>query len=106
MRCVASKTPKKWTIWLAWAEYWYNTSYHSASHETPFKILFGRDPPHLVHYGHQVTPVSQVEEYLEERDNRLKELKRHLTRAQQLMKRQADNHRRDVQFEVGDKVYL
>lgn len=55
--------------------------------------FYGKDPHHLVHYGHQVTPVSQVEEYLEKRDNQLKELKEHLIKSQELMKRQANTHR-------------
>ncbi|KAI0510851.1 hypothetical protein KFK09_011461 [Dendrobium nobile] len=73
---------------------------------TPFKVLYGRDPPHLVHYNHSSTPVSAVDQHLKERDQVLEELKRHLLRAQQLMKKQADGKRRDIQFAVGDKVYL
>ncbi|PKU74578.1 hypothetical protein MA16_Dca003781 [Dendrobium catenatum] len=73
---------------------------------TPFKVLYGRDPPHLVHFGSSRTPVSSVEEYLEERDRVLEELKRHLLRAQQIMKKQADGHRKDIQFEAGEKVFL
>ncbi len=102
LRCFVSDTPKQWAKWLAWAEYWYNTSYHTASQTTPFKILYGRDPPHLVHYGHQKTPVTLVDQYLEDRDRILEELKRQLSRAQQIMKKQADGHRRDVMFAVGD----
>ncbi|KAI0523375.1 hypothetical protein KFK09_005770 [Dendrobium nobile] len=106
LRCFASETPRKWAKWLPWAEYWYNTSYHSASQMTPFKVLYGRDPPHLVHYGKGHTPVSSVEQYLEERDQVLEELKKHLERAQQIMKKRADTHRRDIQYEVGEKVFL
>ncbi|PKU62420.1 putative mitochondrial protein [Dendrobium catenatum] len=73
------------------AEYWYNTSFHSGSQMTPFKVLCGRDPPHLVHFGRSSsTPNSS----------------RHLLRAQQIMKKQADGHRKDIQFEVGEKVFL
>ncbi|KAI0500090.1 hypothetical protein KFK09_018298 [Dendrobium nobile] len=106
LRCFVSDTPKQWAKWLAWAEYWYNTSSHSATKMTPFKVLYGRDPPHLVHYSHQSTPVSAVDQHLKERDQVLAELKRHLLRAQQIMKKQADSKRRDIQFGVGDKVYL
>ncbi|KAI0525242.1 hypothetical protein KFK09_004635 [Dendrobium nobile] len=106
LRCFVSETPKQWAKWLAWAEYWYNTSFHSATKMTPFKVLYGRDPPHLVHYNHRSTPVSAVDQHLKERDQILEELKRHLLRAQQLMKKQADGKRRDIQFTVGDKVYL
>ncbi|KAI0502429.1 hypothetical protein KFK09_017378 [Dendrobium nobile] len=106
LRCFASETPRKWAKWLPWAEYWYNTSYHSASQMTPFKVLYGRDPPHLVHYEKGNTAIFSVEQYLEERDQVLEELKKHLGRAQQIMKKRADTHRRDIQFEVGEKVFL
>ncbi|KAI0497126.1 hypothetical protein KFK09_023454 [Dendrobium nobile] len=106
LRCFVSETPKLWAKWLSWAEYWYNTSFHSASQMTPFKVLYGRDPPHLVHFGSSSTPVSSVEEYLEERDRVLEELKRHLLRAQQIMKKQADGHRKDIQFAAGERVFL
>ncbi|PKU83997.1 putative mitochondrial protein [Dendrobium catenatum] len=61
LRCFVSETPKLWAKWLSWAEYWYNTSFHSASQMTPFNVLDGRDPPHLVHFGSSSTPVSSVE---------------------------------------------
>ncbi|KAI0501535.1 hypothetical protein KFK09_016480 [Dendrobium nobile] len=72
---------------------------------TPFKVLYGRDPPHLVHFGSNSILVFSAE-YLEERESVLKELKRHLLRAQQIMKKQADGHRRHIQFEVGERVFL
>ncbi|KAI0520044.1 hypothetical protein KFK09_007509 [Dendrobium nobile] len=106
LRCFVSETPKQWAKWLVWAEYWYNTSFHSATKMTPFKVLYGRDPPHLVHYSHSSTPISAVDQHLKERNQVLEELKRHLLRAQQLMKKQADGKRRDIQFAVGDKVCL
>lgn len=82
--------------WLAWAKYWYNTSCHTATQTTPFKILYGRDPPHLVYYAQSSTLVSQVDQYLEELDRILEELKRHMSKAQQIMKKQVGGHRRDV----------
>ncbi|XP_020684289.1 uncharacterized protein LOC110100909 [Dendrobium catenatum] len=77
-----------------------------AEQMTPFKVLYGRDPPHLVQFGSNSTLVSSVEEYLEERECVLKELKRHLLRAQQIMKKQADGHRMGIQFEVEERVFL
>jgi len=43
-----SADPLKWSKALPWAEYWYNTSYHISAAMTPFKALYGHDPPTLI----------------------------------------------------------
>lgn len=52
------------------------------------------------------TPVDEVSRMTTERNLILDELKGNLERAQNRMKQQANKHRRDVQYEVGDIVYL
>ncbi|GJV59805.1 putative mitochondrial protein, partial [Tanacetum coccineum] len=41
LRCFSSSKPKQWVKWLPWAEYWYNTSFHSSIGMTPFKAVIG-----------------------------------------------------------------
>ncbi|XP_028552250.1 uncharacterized protein LOC114580023 [Dendrobium catenatum] len=82
LRCFVGERPKQWVKWLPWAKYWYNTCYHTASQFTPFRILYGRDPPPLVNYQKGATTVYLVDQYLEERDKVLGELREHLLRAQ------------------------
>lgn len=48
LRCFIQGNPRKWVYWLAWTEFWHNTSYHTTTKCTPFKELYGRDPPRLV----------------------------------------------------------
>ena len=48
LSCVASNKPRQWSKWLSWAEFWFNTSYNLSSKTSPFKILYGRDPPMLL----------------------------------------------------------
>ena len=50
LRCYASERPRTWGQYLAWAEYSYNTSFHSAILMSPFKAVYGRDPPVLMNY--------------------------------------------------------
>jgi hypothetical protein len=73
---------------------------------TPFKALYGRDPPTLTRYEPQVNDSPTLQEELMERDRLLQQLKTHLERAQQYMKKQADKHRLDVTLQVGDLVLV
>nr|GEX43888.1 hypothetical protein [Tanacetum cinerariifolium] len=61
LRCFASSRPKEWVKWLPWDEYWYNTSYHSEICTTPFKALYGRDPPSMLTYDHGTALTFEVE---------------------------------------------
>jgi hypothetical protein len=44
LRCVTGDRPRAWVDWLSWAEYCYNTSFHTALRATPFEVVYGR--PH------------------------------------------------------------
>ncbi|XP_060216967.1 uncharacterized protein LOC132644393 [Lycium barbarum] len=39
--------PKDWNKWLSLAEFWYNSNYHTTLKMTPFKVVYGYDPPQL-----------------------------------------------------------
>ncbi|XP_060965128.1 transposon Tf2-1 polyprotein [Cannabis sativa] len=106
LRCFASEKPRVWAKWLSWAKYWYNTSFHSSLGCTPFKVLYGRDPPPLMRYPSGGSAVLTVDQMLEDRDSFLDDLKMHLLRAQHRMKTTADSHRREVHFAVGDLVFV
>ncbi|XP_026417103.1 uncharacterized protein LOC113312574 [Papaver somniferum] len=88
LRCMTSSHPKQWLQWLALAEWWFNTNYHSNLKMSPFQALYGYAPPHM------------------ERDIMLQLLKEELSRAQSRMKFFADKKRSDRNFEVGDLVFL
>lgn len=47
LRCFIHSCPHRWKHWLPLAEYWYNTSSHSALGHSPFEVLYGFPPRHL-----------------------------------------------------------
>lgn len=90
LRCFVGNKPTTWAKWLAWVEFSYNTAPHCSTKLSPFKVVYGREPPHLLRVGAGHTPVNNVEEMLQERDALLDDLHFNLIRAQQVMKAVAD----------------
>ena len=64
LRCVCGQYPYTWSKWLALAEYWYNTNYHSTLDITPFQALFGIPPPLLIPYIPGDSPIATVDQML------------------------------------------
>lgn len=106
LRCYASSQPHTWTKWLPWAEWWYNTTYHSSIKMTPFQALYSRPPPSVLAYVPGTTSVHAVDLALRDRDHVLKVLKSNLADAQSRMKHYADSKRTERSFEVDDFVFL
>lgn len=106
LRCLAGEQPKTWAQYLSWAEFWYNSSFHSTIKISPFQAVYGREPPGLLKYENGSTANADLERQLQDRDLMIIHIKEHLHRAQQRMKMQADAHGKEVQFEVGDSVFL
>jgi hypothetical protein len=106
LRCFAHACPTKWLQWLALAEFWYNTSLHSALGKTPFEVLYGRSPRHLGISDDSTCSVPNLESWMNERQLMQDLLRQHLERVRLRMKHQADKKRTERSFSVGDFVFL
>lgn len=86
LRCMTAEAPYTWCKWLPLAEWWYNTTYHSAIHTTPFEVLYGQPPPTHIPYLPGESSSSVVDRSMQKRETIISMLKFHLTRAQNRMK--------------------
>ena len=81
LRCLAGDRPRSWLRWLPWTEFFYNTSYQSALQTTPFRVVFGRDPPTLLSYEPGLSRVIALDKQLQQRDEFLAEIRERLLQA-------------------------
>ena len=91
---------------FAWAEYCYNTSFHSSLGMSPFKAVYGHDPPSILDYIPTTATIEVGDQLLTQRQDLLQQLKDNLVKAQKRMKEVADRHHRDLQFHGGDLVLV
>lgn len=106
LRCMAGKCPKEWVQWLPLAEWWYNSTHHSAIQTTPYEALYGQVPPLHLPYLVGSSNVAIVDRSLQNREAMRRLHHFHLKRAQERMRQVANKKRSDRSFEIRDWVYL
>lgn len=105
---MSGENPKEWSLWLPFAEWWYNTHFHNAIHIhlTLYEVVYNQPPPlHLPYFSGDSTN-GVIDRSPQRREAMIKELKFHLVRAQTRMKQQADLHRSKREFLIGDWVWM
>lgn len=106
LRCAVHACPGNWIKWLFLAEYWYNTSFHSSLGRTPFEVIYGHLPREFGVDQVEDCSVPDLAAWLKEREVMVQHLQQQLKQAQDRMKKNADRHRTDREFAVGDMVFL
>jgi hypothetical protein len=97
---------RSWLQWLPWVEVCYNSAYHSVVKTSPFKIVYGREPPSVRTYTSGEAKLSVVQHQLSERDEFLVETRERLEQAQNYYKLYYDRKHQEVEFQVGQWVWL
>lgn len=103
--CFVGEQPTKWLDWLPWAKYSYNTSTHTTIKVSPFEAVYGVPSPVELSYVPGTTTVHDVDEFLHDRAQILKDLHQNLIVAWDYMKTRANRNRRDVTFDIGNYMY-
>jgi hypothetical protein len=82
LRSMAFAEPKKWCYWLSLAEWWYNSSYHTATKFTPFHALYGFPAPLISEISIPGPTDADAKTFLEQKEQMLQQLKANLLHAQ------------------------
>jgi hypothetical protein len=106
LRCLTGDRPRQWLRWLPWAEFLFNTAYQTSLRDTPFRVVYGRDPPSIRSYEPGETRVPAVAKTMEERAEFLADIRCRLEQAQAMQKRHYDKTHRQVSYAVGDWALL
>ncbi|GJX61237.1 reverse transcriptase domain-containing protein [Tanacetum coccineum] len=95
-----------WDVHLPLAEFSYNNSYHSSIRCAPFEALYGRKCRSPVLWA-EIGESSLIgPELIQETTDKVVLIKEKLKAARDRQKSYADNRRKPLEFEVGDRVML
>jgi hypothetical protein len=92
---------------LLQAEFAYNDSINRSTELSPFQIVYGMKPrgvSELRDLEQNATRSASIEDFMEAMEELHSQVKERLQNSSQEYKRRADQHRRQVQFEVGDLI--
>jgi hypothetical protein len=93
LKCFNFERKNQWAQWLPLVEWCHKTSYHTATHMTPFEEVYGQKSPFVLSYMPSVLKVQEVDQTLTIKESILYTLKQNLVMAQNNMKQKVDQGR-------------
>lgn len=109
LRSYINITQDDWDECLTGAEIAYNNSIHLSTQHTPYYLNFGQHPRFGVIFDTAsigATNNSDVKQMLDTMQHHIEHAKQCLEEAQQRQQHYANQHRREIVFEIGDSVML
>jgi hypothetical protein len=107
LRHFVGPTQDDWDTKLALAEFAINDTFNASTGMTPFYMVYGkhpRSPATLV--GTRVSRAPEAATFTERMQQIVKQARENIDAAQQRMRVQADEHRRECTIKLGDMVLL
>ncbi|WVZ85447.1 hypothetical protein U9M48_032375 [Paspalum notatum var. saurae] len=95
-----------WDKSLPYAEFSYNNSYQASIKISPFQALYGRRCRTPLHWDQPGEKQIFDPEIIQDAERQVRMVKENLRIAQTRQKSYTDHRRRDLEFAVGDYVYL
>jgi hypothetical protein len=97
---------KNWKDSLSFAEFSYNNRYHSSLKKAPFEVLYGRKCRTPLTWSEVGDRVIESSDFIKAAEEKILEVRENLRIAQSRQKSYADKRRQELNFDVGDHVYL
>jgi hypothetical protein len=107
LRSLVTEHHSSWDNVLPQAEFAYNESVNRSTGKIPFEIVYSRQPrgvSKLRDSEQMITKSASAEEFAEAMEELHSRVKQRLLKSNQEYKRRADQHRRQLHFEVDDLV--
>ncbi|KZV42857.1 Retrotransposon protein, Ty3-gypsy subclass, partial [Dorcoceras hygrometricum] len=95
-----------WDSKLPLVEFTYNNSYQASIEMDPYEALYGRKCRSLIHWDDVGERTEIGPDIIEHTSEAIKRIRDRMRTAQSRQKSYADSHRRDLNFEVGDHLFL
>ncbi|WVZ76962.1 hypothetical protein U9M48_024870 [Paspalum notatum var. saurae] len=106
LRACAVQYGTSWDKSLPYAEFFYNNSYQASIKMSPFQALYGRRCRTLLHWDQPGEKQLFGPGIIEDAERQVRMIRENLRIAKTRQKSYADNRRRDLEFAVGEYVYL
>ncbi|WVZ53895.1 hypothetical protein U9M48_004782 [Paspalum notatum var. saurae] len=106
LRACAIQYGTSWDKSLPYAEFSYNNSYQASIKMLPFQALYGRRRRTPLHWDQPGEKQLFGPEIIEDAKRQVRMIRENLRTAQTRQKSYADHRRRDLEFAMGDYVYL
>jgi len=110
LRHYINEDQTNWDEWIPYAMFTYNTTSHTATNYTPFKLLYGHQATLPTALSLPPKPTYTYDDYAEELKKRLRATqqvaKSHINEAKIKDKTYADQDTNIKTFKIGDKVLL
>jgi hypothetical protein len=97
---------KNWEDSLAFVEFSYNNGYHTSLKKTPFEVLYGRKCCTPLMWSEVEDRVVESSNFIKATEEKILEIQENLRISRSRQRSYADKRRRELEFEVGDHVYL
>jgi hypothetical protein len=97
---------KNWEDSLSFAEFSYNSGYHASLKKAPFEVLYGRKCRTPLMWSEVRDRVIESLDFIKAAEEKIAKIWENVRIAQSRQKSYTDKRRWELEFEVGDHVYL